>query len=419
MPQKLNSSEEFVHWVCQRSFLSLWSYASPRGKKGKELCDVLVVCEPDVIIISVKDIKLADADESGARSERWTKRAVDDSVKQIYGAERWIATAKHIVRLDSSAGLPFPPLATRRVHRVAVAFGADGKASFSVGDFGKGYVHVFDERSFQVVLSELDTITDFIEYLAEKQRFTSRAAVVFEGEENLLALYVHGGRRFPENADFLVAPDGMWDALKAKPEFERRQLANQDSYVWDRLIETLASDILDGNLEIGPGLAESERGVRVMARENRFYRRLLGRGFAEFLLDARSRKTKSRLMQSPSGVGYVLLRMPPGEDREGHLQELHLRCFVARGFSSGSSTVIGIGVSDGESQGFSLTVLYYDHPVWTDADAQKAREMQDTLDYFRASRQRRLQDDEYPRAPTPEPKRTIKKKKQDRRKRGD
>jgi len=57
MPQKLDTSEEFVNWVCQQSSLSLWSYASPRGKKGKELCDILVVCDPDIIIISVKDSK--------------------------------------------------------------------------------------------------------------------------------------------------------------------------------------------------------------------------------------------------------------------------------------------------------------------------------------------------------------------------
>jgi len=396
MPQKLNTSEEFVYWVCKRSFLSLWSYATPRGKKGKELCDILVVCDPDIIIISVKDIKLPEISESILGHDRWTKRAIDESVKQIYGAERWIAKAKHVVRLDGSEGLSIPDVGTRRVHRVAIAFGADGKVGFPVGDFGKGYVHVLDERSFQVLLSELDTISDFTCYLREKERLTSRAKVIFEGEENLLALYLHEGRRFTDGPDFFIVEANLWGALNAMPEFNRRNDANVGSYSWDLAIESVANDILTSNLEIGPGLAESERAMRVMAREDRFCRRLLGRNFVEFVKDARDQRIRARLMQSPSGVNYVLLRMPPQMDRQKYLRELELRCFVARGISSGSSTVIGIGVSDAGNQGFALTILYYDHPEWTLEDAATAKAIQEELDYFRSSRLRRVREEEYP-----------------------
>jgi hypothetical protein len=51
----VNQSEEYLARLCRRSFLSLWSYPTPQGKNaGKELCDCLVVCDPDVIIFSVK-----------------------------------------------------------------------------------------------------------------------------------------------------------------------------------------------------------------------------------------------------------------------------------------------------------------------------------------------------------------------------
>ena len=51
-------TEAFAHSVCRQSFLSLWSYASPQGRTpGKELCDILVVCDPDIIIFSVKEVK--------------------------------------------------------------------------------------------------------------------------------------------------------------------------------------------------------------------------------------------------------------------------------------------------------------------------------------------------------------------------
>jgi hypothetical protein len=49
-------AEKFVSDHCSATFLSLWGAANPIGKNAsKELCDFIVICEPDVIIISVKD----------------------------------------------------------------------------------------------------------------------------------------------------------------------------------------------------------------------------------------------------------------------------------------------------------------------------------------------------------------------------
>jgi hypothetical protein len=162
----LNETERLVFELCTKSFLSLWSYANPQGKTpGKELCDILVVCEPDVIIFSVKEVIFAEEGNEEVNQARWFKRAIEDSVKQIYGAERWLNSASHVIRKDGTSGLPLPTLAVRRLHRIAVALGGKGKVWKSFGDFGKGFVHVFDERSLEVVMSELDTITDFIKYL--------------------------------------------------------------------------------------------------------------------------------------------------------------------------------------------------------------------------------------------------------------
>src|ERR1700722_20774877 len=100
----LNKAEEFVLGVCQRSFLSLWCYNNPKGKDNDELCDVLVVCDPYVIIVSVKEIQLKD-DPTEVHHERWTRKAVDASVNQIYGAERWLPPAPPVIR---PAGPPRP-----------------------------------------------------------------------------------------------------------------------------------------------------------------------------------------------------------------------------------------------------------------------------------------------------------------------
>ena len=97
MNQLFNKSEQLVYDICKKSFLSLWSYANPLGKESKELCDTLIVCNPDIIIISVKDIRITDSGDISTDWKRWRKRAIDASAKQIYGAERWIESASHVI----------------------------------------------------------------------------------------------------------------------------------------------------------------------------------------------------------------------------------------------------------------------------------------------------------------------------------
>ena len=64
--------------------MSLWAYRNPKQRPlGKELCDVLVVCEPDVLIFSVKDIAVKDAPEPVVAAKRWLRKAVEASCKQI------------------------------------------------------------------------------------------------------------------------------------------------------------------------------------------------------------------------------------------------------------------------------------------------------------------------------------------------
>lgn len=92
MSTGLTPSEKFVAELCESAFLRLWTHPNPVGKKDKELCDCLVVCGPHVIIVSVKEINFKDTgDKIGW--ERWHKNAVDKSVQQIWGAERWLKTS--------------------------------------------------------------------------------------------------------------------------------------------------------------------------------------------------------------------------------------------------------------------------------------------------------------------------------------
>src|SRR4051812_22122176 len=111
----LTRSEALVEQLCKRSLLSLWSYANPRSDTGKELCDVLVVCEPDIVIFSVKEIGLRDPDNE-TDVARWRRKAIEQSAHQIHGAERKLAVLNRVIRSDSTPGLALPSLAARRIH---------------------------------------------------------------------------------------------------------------------------------------------------------------------------------------------------------------------------------------------------------------------------------------------------------------
>ncbi|MBD3219291.1 MAG: hypothetical protein GF310_13530 [candidate division Zixibacteria bacterium] len=168
-------SEKFVGDLCSNSFFNIWSFRNPVKEVGleKELTDVLIVCDTNLIIISVKEIKFQENVAYETAYERWLKRAVERSVKQIYGAERQLKKMDIVINQDGEEGINLPPLESRVIHRIGVALGGKRKVLYSSANFGKGFVHIFDEFSFYLIIKELDTISDFIEYLRKKEIFLS------------------------------------------------------------------------------------------------------------------------------------------------------------------------------------------------------------------------------------------------------
>lgn len=154
--------------------MRLWTHPNPVGKGGKELCDCLVVCGPHIIIISVKEIEFRDTGDA-VGWERWQKAAIDKSVQQIWGAERWLRVADRVIRSDGRE-VVLAPKSDRRFHRITVSFGGRGKVPLKWGDLGHGFVHLLDELSLNAAFSELTTITDFVRYLSAVERIFERGA---------------------------------------------------------------------------------------------------------------------------------------------------------------------------------------------------------------------------------------------------
>jgi hypothetical protein len=398
----MNRSEKFVHDLAQSTFLALWTYPSPQRPNKKELTDTLIVCPPDILIMSVKEIELKTGADEETEAGRWLRRAVDASVDQIYGAERILSSMDRVIKADGGEGVALGETADRRIHRIAVAIGAEGRVPISSRDFGKGFVHVFDEQTFFDVLKELDTVTDVVQYLVDREEFftTSTASAIIGTEQDLLALYISSGRTFAklsEGHHDLLILDGNWDDLKANPQYLAGKEANKASVTWDMLIDTLHRDFLNGNIEYGGDLESIDRTTRVMARETRFARRVLGQAFFDFLGKADSR---ARMMVADSGVGYVFLKEKHGEERKYRAAEIHARCFVMRDEldkQGKSGIVIGIATEVPErGSGFSLDTVYLEVLEWNDDLRESARKAREDLGFFKTPRYSKMSADEFP-----------------------
>lgn len=391
----MNPTERIVYDLCRNSFLSLWSYPNPLKRDGKELCDVLVVCEPDIIIFSVKDIGLATDGDESVNIERWQRRAIDSSIKQIYGAEREIISSTNVIRSDRTQGLQYPSSANRRIHRVAVAFGDKGRAFIPSGDFERGFVHVLDEISLKILLKELDTITDFENFLSYVENLPQycKKVIVEGGSEELLGFYMRNERRNPDKCDLLSITHGFWDDLIKRPEFIARKEEDRISYFWDSMIEELCEH-LDFSIEgPPPSLSDSESVIRTLARENRFNRRLLSESFHDWHVGGISR---SRCIQSLSGVVYVFLTCSRNTDRKDRRNELGCRCFVARGMCPDSTTVVGIGTEVYDPSGYSYDLVHLHKPVWTEEDSRMMQTIQKQGKVFKNAKWERTSRQEYP-----------------------
>jgi hypothetical protein len=392
----VNTTEEFVLRICRKSLLSLWCNCNPLGKNlWKELCDFLVVCDPHIIIVSVKDVQFQEHKERTAASERWNRKAIDESVKQIYGAERWLATAPHVIRSNGLPGLRLPEPEVRRIHRIAVAFGGKGEVPIKSGKFGKGYVHVMSESAFEHILTELDTITDLIGYLTAKEGSSPR--LVLGGECNLLGCYLLNNKALPTDVDFLLVDETHWEGLRERDDYKRKKKADEVSYYWDRLIESYTGP--NGELLDTPGLdfTEFEFALRTMAREDRFNRRILGGGLVEFLDAALGGALRARFMSSPSGVIYVPMLFKPTEDKERRCTLLAQRCAFARHGVGKGDIVIGIAFIENEIGVASVReLLHFDARNWTAGDDERAAQQKAALNYDSFTAMRKVDELEYP-----------------------
>lgn len=341
----VNRTEKIVSDICGRNFFSFWSYSNPIGQQGKELCDSLVVFRDKIIIFSVKEISVSTNCDPAAARDRWKRKAVDKSASQIIGAERWILANQDLLvdRWYGSVTLP----ENARILRVAIAFGSPDDLSVPPAHFVSGKcVHVLTEQSMRIILGELDTVADFINYLEEKEAFLARGGtVLLESEEDLLGVYLANERQIPFGQ--LAIEPGFWSKVIAMPEFIARKEEDKISYLWDEVIEYVSRSYIRARTGGSADHHTFDFALGTMASESRFSRRILGAHLWANWEKGRLKPDAGRcaLLPSPfiSGVIYAVCLFPPSHDREARGLEVQARAIVGGFQFPATDTVIGIG----------------------------------------------------------------------------
>jgi SEC-C motif len=448
-------AERYLARLCSRSFLRLWSYpgvyrnqpSAPGDTQGKEVCDLLVAFDEHVIIFSDKDCEYKPELGVELAWSRWVRKAIFKSADQVFGAERWLKENPHRLFTDKECKCPFPihlPASEKmRVHRVVVAHGISGhcrnevgddvgslmitnairgrgeheKAPFWIGQIApdRGYVHVFDDATLEIMLTTLDTISDFVAYLDKKEKLlTGDLRVSAAGDEELLGWYFKNLNEAQEH-DFIVPQEcnaltldkGFWRDFCNSPQRRSQIQANERSYFWDALIEKFVFHAVTGTQReaTSTDISEQEILFRWLAREPRTRRRMLSEALLGIAFETPTTHKATRIIKpSRSGDPFYLFLVIPWhnnvseEDYRFVRKELLVTyCHVLKVKYPEAEHVIGIATETGsDPRSRSEDAVHLDLREWTPELEREARRAQRELDILTHTTETRGVAQEFP-----------------------
>lgn len=389
-------TERMLAEFCERSFLKLWSYPNPFKDDHHELCDLLAVFGNHIFIFFDRENLLSDAPNKDLQVlwDRWKRNVIDRQVKTAHGAERYIRNGRPIF-LDPKGIEPFPLAINQQnaiFHKIIVAHGAREacEQSFNKNIYGslgitycesdggstrpfhveidkRNPVHIFDSHNLSIVLSELDTVTDFSAYLDEKLRAVKKFDFLsYCGEEDLLGHFLLNydsstrshiiGPKADNNLNGVMIGEGDWHDFIKTDLYKNTKNEDRISYFWDELIQRTCQNALDGTLGGNSDLLRGQSAIVEMVKEPRFVRRALSDRIKRVVVsfpDHANQLTRqvTFLPSHLPDVGYVFLqlRVPGGMRSElDYLEKrrtlLEIACGAAKNKFPHLNKVIGIGM---------------------------------------------------------------------------
>ncbi|NRR32213.1 SEC-C domain-containing protein [Oxalobacteraceae bacterium] len=419
----VTEGERYLAKLANSTFIGMWSYPSvyrdegfSKNGIGQETADLLVVFKNTVIIFSEKDISFNSDIDIKVAWARWCRKSVYESIAQLRGSESFIRRFPNRLFLDRKCTERFPleiPFEDLQIHLIAVTRNSGSPCKqyfdnlktgssqslvfrqnlskedvlenpFFITDFEakKSFVHVLDEYTLDLLMEELDTVTDFIHYLREKENSIREGGLfLIPGEEEFLAYYLNDrasdgyGRyvrehsRLPGQVEALH--EGQWKKFTKSLDYALHKSLKTDGKFWLALLTRFSDCVLDANVGEGfdvPFLTH-ERTLRCLASENRLSRALLSKTMLGKYNSVPSNVRSARLMEStcsPSRL-YIFVFFPQTagmidyeEYRKERLACMSCYAHVAKYKHEQFSEIIVLGVDSKGSLKASETVVAFD-----------------------------------------------------------
>ena len=383
---KGTTAEKVVYDLATKTFLIDWCFLNPKLPNSKELCDLLVVFDDIAIIWQIKDLKL---DKNG----NYNKTEVDKNLRQLAGARRQLFELKTPIPLKNIRRIEemFDYSKIKQIFLISVLLG-EGEDIFPfTEEIKKNKVHVFTRVFTQIVLNELDTVSDFIDYLKAKELFldTEKSIIIMGGEEEFLAQYLIDNRSFNslDESEFVVIKEGLWENFQNDPAYKAKKMADKISYSWDSIINRAHE-----------GSIKYEFVARELARPNRFQRRYLSKVFFEAHIIAHQATEGDlyRRIMPTDGITYCFLFHDDPEPRNKRKAMLFAICWIARGMYKENKKILGIATEMKIRPVCSYDFVLRDQPEWSEEDQKKIEQFQKDTGIFLNPIIGHAHEDEYP-----------------------
>ena len=416
----LTVSERKLAALGYQTFLRLWSYPNPykMQSNGKELCDLLIVFDNQIIIFSDKECVYGNSGDSKVDWRRWYKKAIQKSAEQLVGAKHWIERYSDRIAIEAKCQKRFPLsieiTPETKFYLIAIAHGATErcKAYFSGGDGGlaidnrivgemhtsedcepfyighvlddpRTFIHVFDDASYSNVLRELDTIQDFLRYLDTRQELLRTKDVVAGSENDILAQHIKGVikgnayilQEITNGYTGVTFEEGLLDEVRQSRQYIKWRRTLEKSYFWDELLQRTFYFIENGlsAKTTSPSIQEQSQLFKRMAREDRAHRCCLSDGFLSFLSTITPDDRGTRIIYSPDepDTCYFLFLLPRKEymtdDGYRTVRETMLNdyCAIIKADHPEFSHIIGVAHESVDNTYTSEDFIYLDASEWS------------------------------------------------------
>lgn len=317
--------EQLVYDIIEKAIPDIFCYPSPKDLYGdkKEICDLIIIIDEILILISVKNYEF-----KGIYS-RYFNNTIAKAINQLYGAERKLFGNKEIFLEHPKLGVKkFRKAKIKKIFSIIVNLGEGVKYyPFNKSTSNGRFVSIFDKLTFQNLIKELDTISDLIKYLEDREEVFKNSDTIilpldeYDFDENdsiqfsnhsidgikkpqnsipilisgneldLLALYLKNNRSFPDVFKekkydyFCWVCDGDWDNYLRQREVIAKKVFDKKSYFIDDFIKK----------ELLPTYKDdAEDCVIFLSLLNRFERRYISKPFLEIIFSPQNKEFKKR-----------------------------------------------------------------------------------------------------------------------------